>query len=65
MISWCLPIRYAPAGLRAAFQGLSLQRMGVDLVWLVAFTGVMLPLSLVAFSRVVRRAKIDGALEHH
>ncbi|HTU80901.1 MAG TPA: ABC transporter permease [Candidatus Acidoferrales bacterium] len=61
-VSWMLPLTHALAGIRGAFDGLSLQALSSDAIWLSAATLVLLPCSLYAFRAAVVRAKADGTL---
>jgi ABC-2 type transport system permease protein len=62
-VAHVLPITYSLEGMRLALlQGRSLGDLLPTLLVLLAFTAVLLPVSLVAFSRAVRKAKTDGTL---
>ncbi|MBC5811521.1 MAG: ABC transporter permease [Candidatus Eremiobacteraeota bacterium] len=61
-VSWALPITHSLNGIRGAFAGATLAQLAPDAIWLTVATCVLGPLSLYAFSRAVRRAKVDGTL---
>jgi ABC-2 type transport system permease protein len=64
-VSCMLPITHALNGIRGAVGGASVAALAPDAFWMVACAVVLLPISLVAFTRAVRRAKIDGTLGHY
>ena len=64
-VSWMLPITHALNGIRGAVNGATVADLGPDALWMVACACVLLPISLLAFSHAVRRAKIDGTLGHY
>jgi ABC-2 type transport system permease protein len=64
-VSWMLPITHALNGIRGAVGGATIGQLLPDALWMVACAIVLLPISLVAFARAVRRAKIDGTLGHY
>jgi ABC-2 type transport system permease protein len=64
IISWWMPITHALAGLRGAFEGASIGALKYDALWLIGFTGVFLPLSLLVFAKAVQNAKREGSLAH-
>ena len=58
-----LPITYSLEAMRwAILLGDSLTALGREVAALIAFSGAMLPLSLLAFRYAVRQAKRDGSL---
>jgi ABC-2 type transport system permease protein len=61
-VSWFVPLTHSLAGIRGAVAGASLWDMRGDALWLIAMSAILLPLSLLAFARSVKRAKIDGTL---
>jgi ABC-2 type transport system permease protein len=61
-VGWTLPITHALSGLRGALHGASLAQLAPEAMWLSVATILLLPVSLVIFTRAVRRAKIDGTL---
>jgi len=61
-----LPVTYALEGMRLALlNGAPFRELLPQVLALAAFTAVLLPLSLWAFRRAVRRARIDGSLTHY
>lgn len=64
-ISWLLPITHSLNGMRGAIAGGSLSELAPDALWLCALTVLLGPFSLWAFSRAVRRSKIDGTLGNY
>jgi ABC-type polysaccharide/polyol phosphate export permease len=61
-LAWFFPITHSLNGIRAAVAGASLAQTGDDALWLAVVALILFPLSLYAFARSVRRAKIDGTL---
>jgi ABC-2 type transport system permease protein len=61
-ISWVLPVTHSLNGIRGAVAGANLHELAPDAIWLLAMTVALGPLSLWAFARAVRRAKVDGTL---
>lgn len=60
-----LPITYTLRALRLALlQGASLADLAGDLLMLMGFCLVLIPLSLYAFRMAMRRARYDGSLTH-
>ena len=60
--SW-LPITHALRAVRRTIlEGAGLEAIGHELVALVLFASLLLPLGLVAFELAVRRAKVEGTL---
>lgn len=64
-VSWMLPITHALNGIRGAVNGARLDQLAPDALWMIGFAIVVLPISLVAFARSVRQAKLDGTLGHY
>jgi ABC-2 type transport system permease protein len=64
-VSWMLPITHALNGIRGAVHGATLSQLAPDAMWMAACAVLLLPISLVAFARAVRRAKMDGTLGHY
>lgn len=62
LVAWMIPITHSLNGIRGAVAGANLTDLAPDAWWLAAMTVVLGPLSLYAFSRAVRRAKVDGTL---
>ena len=62
-VSRVLPITYSLEGMRMALlQGHSIRDLFPTLLILLAFTAVLLPVSLFTFSHAVQKAKTDGTL---
>jgi ABC-2 type transport system permease protein len=61
-IAWLIPITHSLNGIRGASAGASLSDLAPDAWWLAVMTVVLGPIALYAFSRAVRRAKVDGTL---
>lgn len=64
-VSWMLPITHALNGIRGAVNGATLAQLAPDALWLGICACLLLPVSLLAFSHAVRRAKLDGTLGHY
>ena len=65
-ISKLLPITYSLQAMRhAVLNGYSLRTLSHDLLALVAFAGVTLPLSIFIFNIAVKKAKERGSLAHY
>jgi ABC-2 type transport system permease protein len=62
LISWLLPITHSLNGIRGAVAGASVADLRPDAIWLAVVTVILGPISLYAFGRAVRRAKVDGTL---
>ncbi|MDP2939189.1 MAG: ABC transporter permease [Candidatus Omnitrophota bacterium] len=63
VISYCLPITYALRSLRMAiFKGYSVNLLRGDIIILLCFSVVLLPLSLFIFKWSIRLAKKSGSL---
>lgn len=61
-----LPITYALQAMRAALLAdASFQELAPDIVALVIFCVILVPLSLFIFRQAVHRAKVDGSLAHY
>lgn len=64
--SYLLPLTYSLQGMRGALlQNLPLKPLLPEIIALLLFTLVLLPLGLGAFYYATRRAKIDGSLTHY
>ncbi|MGV8175487.1 MAG: ABC transporter permease [Methanothrix sp.] len=62
-ISHLLPITYAVSGMRhALLQGYSIADLSPDILTLILFTLILLPLSLFVFERAVLKVKAEGGL---
>ena len=65
-ISSLLPITYALRAMRLTLlQGASLSTIWPDILALIIFCIVLIPISLFGFWYAVRRAKVDGSLTHY
>jgi ABC-type multidrug transport system ATPase subunit/ABC-type multidrug transport system permease subunit len=65
-LSYLLPIIYSLNAMRhALLQGNSLQTVIFDLIGLLVFTIIMLPLSLLIFRYAVKKARVNGSLTHY
>ena len=64
--SYILPITYSLRAMRhALLQGYSLEALCPDILALIIFSIVMLPLSMLSFRYAVKRVKIDGSLTQY
>jgi len=65
-LSSLLPVTYALDGMRRALlASAAFSDILPDVVALLAFTAVLLPLGGLAFRAAVRKAKKDGTLTHY
>jgi len=65
-ISCLLPITYSLRAIRhALLQSYSFQALSFDILMLVLFSVVLLPLSIYAFKMGVRKAKKEESLTHY
>lgn len=65
-LSSVLPLTYALNAMRhAMMQGFSLFELRNDILPLIGFSLVLLPLALLCFRLAVKRAKIEGSLVHY
>ena len=65
-LSYLLPVTYSLEGMRLALlQGYSLRELMPNIVALLLFSIIMLPLSIFIFGYAVKRAKIDGTLTQY
>ena len=65
-MSYLLPVTYSLEGMRLALlQGYSLRELMPNIVALLLFSIIMLPLSIFIFGYAVKRAKIDGTLTQY
>jgi ABC-2 type transport system permease protein len=61
--SYVLPITYSLKAMRhALFQNYSLMQLLPEVMALMIFTLIMMPLSILSFRYAVKRAKVDGSL---
>jgi len=64
-LSWLLPITYSLDGMRRALlTNASFAELLPNIVALLIFSVVLVPISLAVFRRAVHRAKVDGSLAH-
>nr|CBH39768.1 putative ABC transporter, permease protein [uncultured archaeon] len=62
-ISYILPITYSLNGMRhALLQGYTLHALAPDIIALIVFSVVLVPLGLLTFKYAVKKAKADGTL---
>jgi ABC-2 type transport system permease protein len=65
-VSYLLPLTYSLQAMRRAIlTGDSLSTMASDVVALLLFAAILLPVSFVAFRYAVKRAKIEGSLTQY
>jgi ABC-2 type transport system permease protein len=63
VISWVLPITYSLEAMRKTLlTGAGLQDVGFELVVLIGFSVVLVPIGLTAFRVAVSKARRDGTL---
>ena len=66
ILSALLPVSYASRGMRLALlEGVGFEVLKLDLLALLAFGVVLVPLSLATFRYAVGRAKVDGSLAQY
>jgi ABC-2 type transport system permease protein len=66
VLSKCFPLTYALNAMRLAMlQGYSLYQVRYDLLILMGFTCLFIPLSLFVFRMALKRAKKEGSLVHY
>lgn len=64
--SYFLPITYSLEGMRLALiNGVSLDELLPNILLLLVFTSVLIPISIYSFQYAVRLAKRDGSLTHY
>ncbi|MFZ2199074.1 MAG: ABC transporter permease [Thermodesulfovibrionales bacterium] len=65
-LSYVLPVTYALEGMRLALlKGYSFHELFPNIIALVLFSCIMIPLSIVIFGYAVKRAKEEGSLTHY
>lgn len=65
-ISYLLPVTYAIRAMQlAVYKGYSLRALAPDIMALIIFSVILLPLGILAFKHALKRAKIDGSLVHY
>jgi ABC-type multidrug transport system permease subunit len=65
IVSWCLPITHALAGMRGGVAGLGLFAVASDAIWLVVATVVLVPISFYMLTHAIDQAKRDGTLAYY
>jgi ABC-2 type transport system permease protein len=66
IFSYLLPITYSLRGMRhALLQGYSFWALGLDILALLVFSVVLVPLGILCFRYAVKRAKMDGSLTQY
>ena len=66
IFSYLLPITYSLRGMRhALLQGYSVGGLGLEILALVVFSVVLLPLGILCFRYAVRKAKMQGSLTQY
>jgi ABC-2 type transport system permease protein len=64
--SYLLPITYSLRSMRhALLQGYATEALAPDIIALVVFSVVMLPISILIFTYAVKKAKMDGSLTQY
>jgi ABC-2 type transport system permease protein len=65
-LSYLLPVTYALEGMRLALlKGYSIYELFPNIIALVLFSCIMMPLSIVIFGYAIKRAKKEGSLTHY
>lgn len=65
-LSYLLPITYSLRAMRLALlQGMPMEAFATDIIALMIFSAVMLPIGMVIFRYAVKRAKQDGTLTQY
>jgi ABC-2 type transport system permease protein len=66
IFSYLLPITYSLRGMRhALLQGYSLEALSLDILALIVFSVLLLPLGMICFRYAVKKAKMDGSLTQY
>jgi ABC-2 type transport system permease protein len=65
LVSWLLPMTHALNGLRAALLGFSPAAVMGDAIWLMVAAVVLVPVSLLGFSRAFRVTVRNGTLAYY
>ncbi|GAC1408437.1 MAG: hypothetical protein NVSMB64_16680 [Candidatus Velthaea sp.] len=65
MVSWCLPLTHALAGMRGAVAGVGLRALAPDALWLAGATAILVPMSLFMLTRAIDHAQRDGTLAYY
>jgi len=65
-VSYSLPITYSLRSLRyTILKGYSIREIGGDLLILLVYSALLVPLSIMVFKWAIKRAKIKGSLAHY
>ncbi len=65
-VSYILPLRHSLEGMRLSLlKGAPMSVIAPNVLALVGFTVILLPIGLVCFQYAVNRAKMDGSLTHY
>lgn len=64
-VSWSLPITHGLQAVRATLAGAPLASVGGDVLWLAAASALLIPISLLVFSRAIERERRNGSLAHY
>ncbi len=65
-ISYALPITYSLRSFRyAILKGYSLWEIKGDLLILIIYSAILIPVSILCFKAALRRAKVKGSLSHY
>ena len=63
LVSYLVPLTYSLGGMRRAIQlGEQVSALVTDVLPLMLFAAILLPLGFMAFRYAVKRAKIEGSL---
>jgi ABC-2 type transport system permease protein len=66
VFSYFLPVTYALEGMRLALlKGASFYQLLPNILSLLGFTAILMPISIYAFQYAIRLAKRDGSLTHY
>jgi ABC-type multidrug transport system permease subunit len=65
IVSWCLPLTHALAGMRGGVAGVGLGALAADALWLCGATALLVPLALFAIGRAIDHARRDGTLAYY
>lgn len=65
-VSWFIPMTHALEGLRLSLlQGADLSKVSAHFLWLLAFSALMLPMSLLALRWAFHQSQKEGSLSHY
>jgi ABC-type polysaccharide/polyol phosphate export permease len=65
IVSWCLPLTHALAGMRGGIAGIGLGALASDAWWLCGATVLLVPLALFVIGRAIDHARRDGTLAYY